>query len=186
MCLPYQLLHVLLVNGVIGVAVQINVPQHIECAGVTFYRRRRMAESPVHIWRRRLGVLNISHTKALSVDIYMCLLLLRLLSTTKPEGSVHCLQTGLPIQKILACLTEDRPHARWMLYLREGYTVCVACQHPAMHIRNHRCFGDGSDANENQILHWQAVGNARCYGTWRKVRQADKCSCPMVHSFIFT
>lgn len=85
-----------------------------------------------------------------------------------------------------ACLTEDRPHARWMLYLREGYTVCVACQHPAMHIRNHRCFGDGSDANENQILHWQAVGNARCYGTWRKVRQADKCSCPMVHSFIFT
>lgn len=47
-----------------------------------------------------------------------------------------------------ACLIEDRPHARWMLYLREGYTVCVACQHPAMHIRNHRCYGDGSDANE--------------------------------------
>ncbi|XP_077123976.1 somatomedin-B and thrombospondin type-1 domain-containing protein [Ranitomeya variabilis] len=85
-----------------------------------------------------------------------------------------------------ACLTEDRPHARWMLYIRGGYTVCVTCQPPAMNIRNHRCYGDGTDANRDQILHWQAVGNGKCYGTWQKVRELEICSCPIVHSFIFT
>ncbi|XP_056378127.1 somatomedin-B and thrombospondin type-1 domain-containing protein isoform X2 [Hyla sarda] len=85
-----------------------------------------------------------------------------------------------------ACMREDRPHARWMLYIRDSYTVCVACQHPAMNVRNHRCYGDGTDASKDQILQWQAVGNSKCYGTWRKVREVETCSCPIVHSFIFT
>lgn len=37
----------------------------------------------------------------------------------------------------------------------------------------------------NQTLHWQAIGNPRCQGTWKKVRRVDHCSCPAVHSFIF-
>ncbi|NXF92277.1 SBSPO protein, partial [Eubucco bourcierii] len=37
----------------------------------------------------------------------------------------------------------------------------------------------------NQLLHWQAVGNPRCKGTWRRIRQLDTCSCPSVHSFLF-
>ncbi|KAM4705683.1 somatomedin-B and thrombospondin type-1 domain-containing protein [Rhinophrynus dorsalis] len=84
------------------------------------------------------------------------------------------------------CLIETRPHARWMQYLREGYTVCVACQYPAMNIRNHRCNGDGSDANGTKLLHWRAVGNPRCQGSWKKMKEVERCSCPMVHSFIFT
>ncbi|OCT74809.1 somatomedin-B and thrombospondin type-1 domain-containing protein [Xenopus laevis] len=82
------------------------------------------------------------------------------------------------------CLIESRPHARWMQYLREGYTVCVACQHPAMNNRNHRCYGDGRKAN--RLLHWKAVGNPQCQGTWKKVKEVESCSCPLVHSFIFT
>ncbi|XP_053571100.1 somatomedin-B and thrombospondin type-1 domain-containing protein [Bombina bombina] len=84
------------------------------------------------------------------------------------------------------CIDEVRPYARWMQYLREGYTVCVTCQIPAMNIKNHRCYGDGSDADRKKILHWQAVGNSRCQGTWRKLRESENCSCPTVHSFIFT
>ncbi|XP_053103757.1 somatomedin-B and thrombospondin type-1 domain-containing protein isoform X1 [Hemicordylus capensis] len=84
------------------------------------------------------------------------------------------------------CSVESRPYARWMQYLREGYTVCVTCQPPAMHTGSHRCSGDGVDADGNKVLHWQAVGNPLCYGTWKKVQQVEKCSCPLVHSFIFT
>ncbi|XP_038246270.1 somatomedin-B and thrombospondin type-1 domain-containing protein [Dermochelys coriacea] len=84
------------------------------------------------------------------------------------------------------CTVENRPYARWMQYLREGYTVCVACQPPAMNTGNHRCSGDGLGADGNKVLHWQAVGNLRCQGTWKKVRQVEQCSCPVVHSFIFT
>ncbi|XP_063779990.1 somatomedin-B and thrombospondin type-1 domain-containing protein [Pseudophryne corroboree] len=101
------------------------------------------------------------------------------------EDSGYCVE--FQIESLSpACLTEHRPHARWMLYLREGYTVCVACQHPAMNIRNHRCYGDSSDADGNQVLHWQAVGNDKCRGSWRRVREVENCSCPMVHTFIFT
>lgn len=46
------------------------------------------------------------------------------------------------------CAVENRQHTRWMQYLREGYTVCVACQPPAMHGHNHNhsrsCQGDGT------------------------------------------
>ncbi|XP_025970990.1 somatomedin-B and thrombospondin type-1 domain-containing protein [Dromaius novaehollandiae] len=84
------------------------------------------------------------------------------------------------------CALENRPYARWMQYLREGHTVCVACQPPAMHIDTHRCSGDGHNADGGKILHWEAVGNPQCQGTWKKVQQLEECSCPSVHSFIFT
>ncbi|XP_056680084.1 somatomedin-B and thrombospondin type-1 domain-containing protein isoform X2 [Monodelphis domestica] len=83
------------------------------------------------------------------------------------------------------CAMENRPLTRWMQYLREGYTVCVDCQPPAMNTVNLRCSGDGLDSDGNQTLHWQAIGNPRCQGTWKKVRRVDHCSCPAVHSFIF-
>ncbi|XP_005992909.1 somatomedin-B and thrombospondin type-1 domain-containing protein [Latimeria chalumnae] len=84
------------------------------------------------------------------------------------------------------CNTENRPFARWMQYLREGYTVCVLCQSPAMNPENHHCYGDGAHSDGNGLLHWQAVGNIRCRGTWKKVRRVEQCSCPPVHSFVFT
>ncbi|KAF2981978.1 hypothetical protein EK904_011932 [Melospiza melodia maxima] len=84
------------------------------------------------------------------------------------------------------CALETRPHARWMRYLREGHTVCVACQPPAMGPATHRCSGDGHGAHGDKILHWEAIGNSQCQGTWKKIRQLDHCSCPLVHSFIFT
>ncbi|XP_012518599.1 PREDICTED: somatomedin-B and thrombospondin type-1 domain-containing protein [Propithecus coquereli] len=83
------------------------------------------------------------------------------------------------------CALENRPLTRWMQYLREGYTVCVDCQPPAMNAASLRCSGDGLDSDGNQTLHWQAIGNPRCQGTWKKVRKVDQCSCPAVHSFIF-
>ncbi|XP_021242081.1 LOW QUALITY PROTEIN: somatomedin-B and thrombospondin type-1 domain-containing protein [Numida meleagris] len=84
------------------------------------------------------------------------------------------------------CALENRPFARWMQYLREGHTVCVACQPPAMNTDTRRCSGDGHNADGGKILHWEAVGNSRCQGTWKKIRQLEQCSCPLVHSFIFT
>jgi len=41
------------------------------------------------------------------------------------------------------CTVENRPNTRWMQYLREGYTVCVACQPPAMSNHSRGCQGDG-------------------------------------------
>ncbi|KFM03098.1 Somatomedin-B and thrombospondin type-1 domain-containing protein, partial [Aptenodytes forsteri] len=84
------------------------------------------------------------------------------------------------------CASEHRPYTRWMQYLREGHTVCVACQPPAMNTDTHRCSGDGHNADGGKILHWEAVGNSQCQGTWKKIRQLENCSCPLVHSFIFT
>ncbi|XP_063306452.1 somatomedin-B and thrombospondin type-1 domain-containing protein [Pelobates fuscus] len=104
-------------------------------------------------------------------------------STTKDSG--YCVEFQIEYLSH-ACMVEHRPHARWMQYLREGYTVCVTCQHPAVNIRSNRCYGDGSDDDGNKLLHWQAVGNHRCQGSWKKVKEVEKCSCPDVHSFIFT
>ncbi|NWR52723.1 SBSPO protein, partial [Regulus satrapa] len=84
------------------------------------------------------------------------------------------------------CALETRPYARWMQYLREGHTVCVACQPPAMSAATRRCSGDGHDARGDKILYWEAIGNSQCQGTWKKIRQLEHCSCPLVHSFIFT
>ncbi|XP_064248026.1 somatomedin-B and thrombospondin type-1 domain-containing protein-like [Passer domesticus] len=76
-------------------------------------------------------------------------------------------------------------HSRWTRELREGRTVCVECQQPALHPLRQHCRGDGSGSHRNQLLHWQAVGNHRCKGTWRRIRQLDTCSCPSAHSFLF-
>ncbi|KAL2308294.1 hypothetical protein Nmel_001307 [Mimus melanotis] len=84
------------------------------------------------------------------------------------------------------CALETRPYARWMQYLREGHTVCVSCQPPAMSTVTQRCSGDGHNAHGDKILHWEAIGNSQCQGTWKKIRQLEHCSCPLVHSFIFT
>ncbi|XP_007646588.1 somatomedin-B and thrombospondin type-1 domain-containing protein isoform X1, partial [Cricetulus griseus] len=83
------------------------------------------------------------------------------------------------------CALGNRPLTRWMQYLREGYTVCVDCQPPAMNSVSLRCSGDGLDSDGNQTLRWQAIGNPRCQGTWKKVRGREQCSCPEVHRFIF-
>uniref|UniRef100_A0A8C6ZE83 Somatomedin-B and thrombospondin type-1 domain-containing protein-like n=1 Tax=Nothoprocta perdicaria TaxID=30464 RepID=A0A8C6ZE83_NOTPE len=83
------------------------------------------------------------------------------------------------------CMHSHRSHTRWMRYLREGHTVCVECQHPALDSRSLHCYGDGSGSQENELLHWQAVGNPQCRGTWKRIRQLDTCSCPSVHSFLF-
>ncbi|KAK6293278.1 hypothetical protein J4Q44_G00367790 [Coregonus suidteri] len=83
------------------------------------------------------------------------------------------------------CTVENRPHTRWMQYLREGYIVCVACQAPAMRNHSGSCQGDGQESNSEELLHWQAVGNSRCRGTWKKVQRTAYCSCPHVHSFLF-
>ncbi|NXD03222.1 SBSPO protein, partial [Certhia familiaris] len=83
------------------------------------------------------------------------------------------------------CLQSQPPHSRWMWHLREGHTVCVECQHPALHPPRQLCLGDGTGSQQNQLLHWQAVGNHRCKGTWRRIRQLDSCSCSPVHSFLF-
>ena len=45
------------------------------------------------------------------------------------------------------CTVENRPHTLWMQYLREGYTVCVACQPPAMRNHSGSCQGDGQESN---------------------------------------
>ncbi|XP_008981018.3 somatomedin-B and thrombospondin type-1 domain-containing protein isoform X2 [Callithrix jacchus] len=107
-----------------------------------------------------------------------------------PRWSTHAEDAGYCVEFKTESLTphcavENRPLTRWMQYLREGYTVCVDCQPPAMNSVSLRCSGDGLDSDGNQTLHWQAIGNPRCQGTWKKVRRVDQCSCPAVHSFIF-
>ncbi|XP_026148185.1 somatomedin-B and thrombospondin type-1 domain-containing protein [Mastacembelus armatus] len=82
------------------------------------------------------------------------------------------------------CTMENRPHTHWMRYITEGFTVCVACQPPAMR-NNSSCQGDGQEANKDAPLHWQAVGNPQCSGTWKKVQKTQQCNCPPQHSFVF-
>ncbi|XP_070238367.1 somatomedin-B and thrombospondin type-1 domain-containing protein isoform X2 [Bos mutus] len=104
--------------------------------------------------------------------------------TTSTEDAGYCMEFKTE-SLTHHCALENRPLTRWMQYLREGYTVCVDCQPPAMNSVSLRCSGDGLDSDGNQTLHWQAIGNPRCQGTWKKVRRVEQCSCPAVHSFIF-
>uniref|UniRef100_A0AAR2LM14 SMB domain-containing protein n=1 Tax=Pygocentrus nattereri TaxID=42514 RepID=A0AAR2LM14_PYGNA len=86
-----------------------------------------------------------------------------------------------------ACQHNIGPHTQWMQYLREGHQVCVECQPPALAAGQKHCSGDGEDIEQDRrvSLQWQAVGNPRCRGVWRRVRRRDSCSCPTVHSFLF-
>ncbi|CAL8292733.1 unnamed protein product [Lota lota] len=83
------------------------------------------------------------------------------------------------------CTVENRPHTHWMRYITEGFNVCVACQPPAMHNNTGSCQGDGLQSDKEAVLHWQALGNPRCGGTWRKVQKTQHCHCPPQHSFVF-
>ncbi|NWS84401.1 SBSPO protein, partial [Toxostoma redivivum] len=96
------------------------------------------------------------------------------------ETAGYCVQFQL-VSVGPGCLRGQRWHSR----LREGHSVCVECQHPALRAPRPHCRGDGAGSRGNQLLHWQAVGNPRCQGTWRRIRQLDTCSCPSVHSFLF-
>ncbi|NWU81871.1 SBSPO protein, partial [Onychorhynchus coronatus] len=100
------------------------------------------------------------------------------------ERAGYCVEFQL-VAITPGCLHSHHSYTRWMRYLREGHTVCVECQHPALDSRSQHCSGDGTGSRKNQLLHWQAVGNSRCKGTWRRIRQLDTCSCPSVHSFLF-
>ncbi|XP_064586378.1 somatomedin-B and thrombospondin type-1 domain-containing protein-like [Zonotrichia leucophrys gambelii] len=95
-------------------------------------------------------------------------------------------RAGYCVQFQLVSLAPGCRHGqRWMSGLREGLRLCVECQPPALHRPGQPCRGDGAASPQNQLLHWQAVGNHRCKGTWRRIRRLDTCSCPSVHSFLF-
>ncbi|KAJ7999877.1 hypothetical protein DPEC_G00198960 [Dallia pectoralis] len=83
------------------------------------------------------------------------------------------------------CQRSVVPHTRWMQYLREGHQVCVECQPPALAAGKSHCSGDGEDESGKHSLQWQAVGNPRCRGVWKRVGRLDSCSCPTFHSFLF-
>uniref|UniRef100_A0A1A8MHP5 Somatomedin B and thrombospondin, type 1 domain containing n=1 Tax=Nothobranchius pienaari TaxID=704102 RepID=A0A1A8MHP5_9TELE len=83
------------------------------------------------------------------------------------------------------CTVENQPHTLWMRYITEGFKVCVACQPPALRNNSNSCQGDGQESDKEAVLHWQAVGNPRCRGTWKKVHRTVKCTCPTQHSFVF-
>ncbi|CAL8399797.1 unnamed protein product [Gadus morhua 'NCC'] len=83
------------------------------------------------------------------------------------------------------CAVETRPHTHWTRYITEGFTVCVACQLPAMHNNTGSCQGDGLQSDKEAVLHWQALEVPRCAGTWRKVHKTQRCRCPPQHSFVF-
>nr|XP_009669456.1 PREDICTED: somatomedin-B and thrombospondin type-1 domain-containing protein-like [Struthio camelus australis] len=100
------------------------------------------------------------------------------------ERAGYCVEFQL-VAITQGCLHSHHSYTHWMRYLREGHTVCVECQHPALDSRSLHCYGDGRGSQKNQLLHWQAVGNPQCRGTWKRIRQLDTCSCPSVHSFLF-
>ncbi|NXJ90941.1 SBSPO protein, partial [Corythaixoides concolor] len=100
------------------------------------------------------------------------------------ERTGYCVEFQL-VAITPGCLRSHHSYTHWMQYLREGHTVCVECQPPALNSRSLHCYGDGSGSKKNQLLHWQAVGNPLCKGTWKRIRQLDTCSCPSVHSFLF-
>ncbi|XP_066480803.1 somatomedin-B and thrombospondin type-1 domain-containing protein-like [Tiliqua scincoides] len=104
--------------------------------------------------------------------------------SNKNERTGYCVEFQLTAITE-GCLHGNSSYTHWMKYLSEGHTVCVECQYPALDSRSLHCSGDGSGAKKSQLLHWQAVGNPRCRGSWKRVRQLDTCSCPSVHSFLF-
>ncbi|XP_061569501.1 somatomedin-B and thrombospondin type-1 domain-containing protein [Cololabis saira] len=83
------------------------------------------------------------------------------------------------------CSAENRPHTLWTRYIAEGFKVCVACEPPSLQNSSSSCQGDGQESHNEAVLHWQAVGNPRCSGTWKKVQKTQQCTCPPQHSFVF-
>ncbi|XP_074501633.1 somatomedin-B and thrombospondin type-1 domain-containing protein [Sebastes fasciatus] len=106
-----------------------------------------------------------------------------------PDGSDiigYCVQFQLA-SLTKGCQQSSGPHTQWMQHLREGHRVCVECQPPALAAGQTHCAGDGEENGEGrrQSLQWQAVGNPRCRGVWRRVGRLEACSCPTAHSFLF-
>uniref|UniRef100_A0A3Q3X4W1 SMB domain-containing protein n=1 Tax=Mola mola TaxID=94237 RepID=A0A3Q3X4W1_MOLML len=100
--------------------------------------------------------------------------------------------TGYCVQFQLTSLTKGCQqsaglHTQWMQELREGHHVCVECQPPALAAGHTHCAGDWEGYNEDRraSLRWQAVGNPRCKGMWRREGRSEACSCPSAHSFLF-
>lgn len=64
----------------------------------------------------------------------------------------------------------------WIKKLVRGSTVCVECQHSAMHKSlGNRCYGHGVNQRETQ---WKAVTLPRCHGRWVMTsRHIEKCQC---------
>ncbi|XP_030634279.1 somatomedin-B and thrombospondin type-1 domain-containing protein [Chanos chanos] len=102
------------------------------------------------------------------------------------EATGYCVEFEVT-SLMSGCQQSVSEHTRWMQYLREGHQVCVECQPPALAPGQRYCSGDGEkmDENSGQSLQWQAVGNSRCRGLWRRVRRREACTCPTVHSFLF-
>uniref|UniRef100_A0A673MHX3 Somatomedin-B and thrombospondin type-1 domain-containing protein-like n=1 Tax=Sinocyclocheilus rhinocerous TaxID=307959 RepID=A0A673MHX3_9TELE len=102
-----------------------------------------------------------------------------------PTISSYCVEFKLT-SLTADCQRSFSLHTRWMRYLKEGHQVCVECQPPALAQGQRYCSGDGENMGQDSMsLQWQAVGNSRCRGLWRRVRRRDSCSCPTVHSFLF-
>ncbi|KAM6927680.1 somatomedin-B and thrombospondin type-1 domain-containing protein [Xenentodon cancila] len=98
----------------------------------------------------------------------------------------YCLQFRLT-SLTKGCRESRGPHTLWMQYLREGHRVCVECQPPALAEGQKHCGGDGEETHEDRqrSLLWQAVGNPRCRGAWRREGPLEACSCPTSRSFLF-
>nr|XP_038022170.1 somatomedin-B and thrombospondin type-1 domain-containing protein isoform X1 [Anas platyrhynchos] len=60
-----------------------------------------------------------------------------------------------------ACLHSHHSYTHWMQYLREGHTVCVECQHPALDSKSLHCYGDGSGSKKGKE---QNAVDSRGYG----------------------
>ncbi|XP_041837376.1 somatomedin-B and thrombospondin type-1 domain-containing protein [Melanotaenia boesemani] len=96
----------------------------------------------------------------------------------------YCIQFQLT-SLTKGCQQSGDPHTLWMQHLREGHHVCVECQPPALTAGQRHCAGDGEGNYMRRSLQWQAVGNPRCRGVWRRVRRLEACSCPTSLSFLF-
>ncbi|MXQ80195.1 hypothetical protein E5288_WYG006224 [Bos mutus] len=71
--------------------------------------------------------------------------------TTSTEDAGYCMEFKTE-SLTHHCALENRPLTRWMQYLREGYTVCVDCQPPAMNSVSLRCSGDGLDSDGRPVF----------------------------------
>lgn len=58
-------------------------------------------------------------------------------------GCRYCVEFQL-VAITQGCLHSHHSYTHWMQYLREGHTVCVECQHPALDSESLHCYGDGS------------------------------------------
>uniref|UniRef100_A0A8C6UVV1 Si:dkey-7k24.5 n=1 Tax=Neogobius melanostomus TaxID=47308 RepID=A0A8C6UVV1_9GOBI len=163
----------------------------------TILRERQNAADPCPLWRNRRGVLSIGLNKAPATIHWV----IPALITSSGYGNARKKRdipdsevTGYCVRFQLTSLTAEcaqsrGAHTHWMQYLREGHQVCVECQPPALAQGQAHCTGDGESFYSNDYwqpsLQWQAVGNPRCRGLWRRVERLDTCTCPTAHSFLF-